>query len=48
VLDEWTPDLARELDVELNVDVVTVLDGARDAAHNGRAHSGLRWPRGPQ
>jgi hypothetical protein len=33
VLDDWTVALARELGVELDVDVPTLLDVARDAAH---------------
>jgi uncharacterized protein DUF6457 len=34
VLDDWTAALARRLDVDLAVDVRTLLDVARDAAHN--------------
>ena len=34
MLDDWTTALARELGVELPVDVPALLDVARDAAHN--------------
>lgn len=32
-LDAWTRELARALDVDLDIDVPTLLDVARDAAH---------------
>ena len=34
MLDEWTAALARELAVDLDVDVGLLLDVAREAAHN--------------
>jgi hypothetical protein len=34
VLDDWTDTLARELGVEVAVDITTLLEVARDAAHN--------------
>lgn len=34
MIDEWTEALARELGVDLNVDVRGLLDLARDAAHS--------------
>ncbi|MDQ3274670.1 MAG: DUF6457 domain-containing protein [Actinomycetota bacterium] len=33
-LQEWMRDLAGELGVEVDVDISTILDLARDAAHN--------------